>query len=143
MSEGHTIIFGSPQANVQYKERRAAYVVIVNDKGEVATVGSRHKRFLPGGGSAPFEAAEETIVREVREELALDVRLTRKIGEAVQYFYSGSDECHYKMLATFYAGEFTGETCAGACENELHWLPPEYAQRECFHECHAWAVQQS
>ena len=95
------LIFGSPEPNVQYTERRAAYVVIVNDDRLVATVKSRQKHFLPGGGSLPGEAPEDTIAREVREELARGVRLARKIGKATQYFYSGADERHYVMRATF------------------------------------------
>ena len=136
------LIFGSPEPNVQYTERRAAYVVIVNDDRLVATVKSRQKHFLPGGGSLPGEAPEDTIAREVREELARGVRLTRKIGEATQYFYSGADERHYVMRATFFAGAFTDEARGGAREHELQWLPVAEAERACFHACHAWAVRQ-
>ena len=135
------LIFGSPEPDVQYTERRAAYVVIIND-GMVAAVESAQKYFLPGGGSLPGEAPEDTIAREVREELARGVRLARKIGEATQYFYSGADERHYVMRATFFAGAFTDEARGGAREHELQWLPVAEAERACFHACHAWAVRQ-
>jgi hypothetical protein len=46
------------------------------------------------------------------------------------------------MLATFFAGEFTDDARGGMGEHELRWLPLEDAGRECFHECHAWAVAQ-
>jgi 8-oxo-dGTP pyrophosphatase MutT (NUDIX family) len=134
--------FGAPAPGALYVERRAAYVVVRDDGGRVATVAPRQKHFLPGGGSLPGETAEETIIREVREELARGVRLTRRIGEAVQHFYSGADERHYKMLATFFAGEFTDEEHGGECEHELRRLPAEDAARACFHECHAWAIAQ-
>jgi 8-oxo-dGTP diphosphatase len=94
------IIFGSPKTNVQYVERRAAYLVVING-GRVAMVKSRQKHFLPGGGSLPGESPEDTVAREVREELARGVRLFRRLGEAVQYFYSSTDDRSYKMLATF------------------------------------------
>ena len=136
------LIFGSPEPNVRYTERRAAYVVVVNDDRLVAMVESRQKYFLPGGGSLPGEAPEDTIAREVREELARGVRLARKIGEATQYFYSGADERHYVMRATFFAGAFTDESRGGAREHELHWLPLNEAERACFHACHAWAARQ-
>lgn len=136
-----TVLFGSPEPNVQYTQRRAAYVVIVNGRGEVATVRPRRQHFLPGGGSLPGEGPEETIAREVREELARGVRLTRGIGEAVQYFYSADDRRHYEMRAVFFAGEFTEEARDGAAEHELHWLLVAEAERACFHECHAWAVR--
>jgi 8-oxo-dGTP pyrophosphatase MutT (NUDIX family) len=138
-----TLIFGSPEPNVQYTERRAAYVVIVTEDEEVAMVKSRRKHFLPGGGSLSGEAPEETIVREVSEELARSVRLIRKLGEAIQYFYSSADDRHYKMLAVFFAGEFTDEPCVGMGEHELHWLPVREAEQSCFHACHAWAIRQA
>ena len=137
-----TLIFGSPEPSVQYTERRAAYVVIVNDVGEVAMVESRQKHFLPGGGSLSGESPEETIVREVCEELARSVRLVRRIGKVIQYFYSDADDRHYKMLAVFFAGEFTDEPCDIKGEHELHWLPVTESEKSYFHACHAWAVRQ-
>ena len=137
-----TLTFGSPEPGIQYTERRAAYVLIINDNVEVAMVKGRRKHFLPGGGSLPGEAPEDTAIREVREELARSVRLVRALGEAIQYFYSTADDRHYKMLASFFAGEFTDEPGADTGEHELYWLPTEEAEQSCFHACHAWAVRQ-
>lgn len=134
-------VFGVREPGVQYAERLAAYAVVFNAGGEVAAVvGSRQKHFLPGGGSLPGEGPEETITREVSEELGRGVRLTRAIGEALQYFYSEADERHYEMRATFFAGEFT-EGPGGACEHELRWLPASEAEGAFFHACHAWAAR--
>jgi 8-oxo-dGTP diphosphatase len=137
------LTFGSPASGVRYAARRAAYVVVVSGDGRIATVESRQKHFLPGGGSLAGEAAEETVAREVREELARGVRLTRKLGEVVQYFYSDADGRHYKMLATFFTGEFTGGARGSGGEHELRWLPVADAERSCFHECHAWAARRA
>jgi 8-oxo-dGTP pyrophosphatase MutT (NUDIX family) len=134
-------IFGTPELNVQYTERRAAYLVVIND-GLVAMVRSRQTHFLPGGGSNPGESMEETVMREVQEELAQGVRLLRRIGEAIQYFYSAADDRHYKMLATFFAGEFTGDAGESPGEHELEWIPLAMIEQACFHECHAWAARQ-
>lgn len=136
------LIFGSQSPNVHYTERRAAYLVVIND-GMVAMVKSGESYFLPGGGSEAGEAAEETVVREAREELARGVNSLRLVGEAVQYFYSTVDDMHYKMLATFFAGEFTDELFETGGEHELAWLPLAEVERACFHECHAWAVHLS
>jgi|ERR1700682_1338444 len=146
------VIFGSPELYVQYTERRAAYVVIVTNDGRVAMVnGGRTasggpNAFLPGGGSLPGEAPEDTVAREVAEELERGVRLSRKLGEVTQYFYSNSDDRHYKMQAVFFAGEFTEGACgAGSVsgEHELCWLPATEAAEACFHACHAWAIHQA
>ena len=137
------VVFGSAEPVVQYVERRAAYVVVARDDKVAAVVGARGKYFLPGGGSLPGETPEETVTREVSEELARGVRLTHKVGEAVQYFYSGADERQYRMRATFFAGEFTDEVRGGACEHELSWLSAEEAERAFFHACHAWAARRA
>lgn len=136
------IVFGAREPGVQYAERRAAYVVIVAAGGKVAAVGSSQKQFLPGGGSLPGEAPEETIAREVFEELGRGVLLTREIGEAVQYFYSGDDARHYEMRATFFAGVFTDDAPGVAREHDLRWLPLAEAEEAFFHACHAWAAYQ-
>ena len=135
-----TLIFGSPKLDVQRAERRAAYVVVIRGD-KVAVVQSHDKHFLPGGGSLPLETPEETVVREVYEELGRGLHLIRKLGEAIQYFYSSDDDRHYEMRATFFAGEFTDELRAG--EHQLHWLPRARAAQSCFHECHAWAISQA
>src|SRR5919205_1099974 len=122
------LIFGSPEPDVQYTERRAAYVVVVGDDGLFAAVKSRQKYFLPGGGSLRGEAPEDTVAREVREELARGVRLIRKVGEATQYFYSDADSRHYVMRATFFAGALTDDVRGGVREHELQWLPVAEAE---------------
>ena len=136
------LVFGSPEPNVQYSERRAAYVVITRHS-EVAVVKSGQRYFLPGGGSLPCEAPEETAVREVQEELARCVRLLGSLGEATQYFYSSEDDRHYKMQAVFFAGEFTNDGCGGTGEHQLNWLPITETEQAYFHECHSWAVRQA
>jgi 8-oxo-dGTP diphosphatase len=135
------LIFGSPEPNVQYTERRAAYVVITAADGRVAVVKSGQKFFLPGGGSLPDEIPEDTAVREVQEELARRLRLIRRIGEATQYFYADADDRYYRMRAVFFRGEFTDESCGGTGEHELYWLPVLEVEHNCFHACHAWAIR--
>ena len=136
------LIFGSPEPSIQYTERRAAYVVVTTGD-KVAMVRDGQKYFLPGGGSLPGEAPEDTVAREVYEELARRVRLIHKIGEAIQYFFAAADDRHYQMLATFFAGEFTDEPSSGTGEHDLHWLPVTESELACFHACHAWAVSQA
>lgn len=140
---GKELIFGSQKPGVSYTERRAAYVVITNN-GNFAAVRPQQKYFLPGGGSLLGETSEDTISREVAEELARSVRLVRKISEVIQYFYSAADGQYYKMRATFFVGEFTDESCGSSKgENELCWLTKVEAEDAFFHECHTWATRQT
>ncbi len=134
--------FGFVQPDVFYTERRAAYAVIVDGQARVAAVKGREKYFLPGGGSLPNEDAEETVLREVREELAQDARIVRTIGHAVQYFYAVPDDRYFRMHAVFFVAELT-EALRGLPpgEHELFWLPGNEAEGAFFHTSHAWAVR--
>jgi 8-oxo-dGTP diphosphatase len=134
-----TVVFGSPTPGLSYTERPAAYVVVMNSVGMVAVVHGKRGYFLPGGGSLPNEAPEETVLREVREELARGIRILRRLGEAVQYF--SAEAQHFKMHAVFFAAEFTDEP-SGCGEHELHWLQMAQAEGEFFHESHVWAIRQ-
>ncbi len=64
--------------------------IVLNAEGEVLLV--RHsyggrKWFLPGGGHRGEESPDETMVREMREETGLEIRVTGLVGV---YFYTGA-----------------------------------------------------
>ncbi|HYY42059.1 MAG TPA: NUDIX hydrolase [Pyrinomonadaceae bacterium] len=131
-------IFGVPVEGAAYQPRPAAYAVIKTAGGAVAAVRSKSGYyFLPGGGARTDETAAETVRRELREELAREVRLVRELGRAVQYFCA--DGVYYRMAAVFFATEFAGEP-TGAGEHQLHWLQAEELTTAFFHQCHVWAV---
>jgi 8-oxo-dGTP pyrophosphatase MutT (NUDIX family) len=133
--------FGARLKGVAYTERPAAYAVVAGANETVAAVqGTSGMIGLPGGGSLPGETPEETVRREVREELARSVRLVRRIGEATQFFYAAADDCHYKMLGVFFLAEFPAEP-DGQGEHDLFWLPLAEAISAFFHESHAWAAR--
>ena len=132
-------VFGSLNPAIEYKPRQAAYAVITDPKGRIATVKANSGYFLPGGGSLAGETAEQTIKREVKEELGREVRIVSQIGEAVQYFYA--DGQHYRMEAIFFAAEFISEAM-GVCEHELEWVELRGMEGEFYHQSHAWAVCQ-
>jgi len=133
--------FGTRLEGVPYADRPAAYAVVAGEGGTVAAVkGRSDKLFLPGGGALPGETVEETLRREVREELARSVRLVRTIGAATQYFYAADDDRYYKMAAVFFLAEFPDEP-TGQGEHDLFWLPLAEADKALFHQSHGWAVR--
>lgn len=132
-------VFGQRRGGVAYRPRRAAYAVIEGDGGMIATVGHKGNHFLPGGGCHEGETPEETLVREVREELTREVRILGRMGEAVQYFVA--DGCDYRMTAVFFRAEFVGEP-TGQGEHQLCWLKKSDIEAAFFHQCHAWAAAQ-
>lgn len=138
-STAHISTFGSQMFGIEYENRPAAYAVIKNDEGAFAVVGEGSGYFLPGGGSETVESPEETVNREVKEEIGRSIRIARKIGEAIQYFHA--EGRFYQMNAVFFAAEFTDELfIEGECE--LLWLTPVELGQKLFHECHKWAITQ-
>jgi 8-oxo-dGTP diphosphatase len=139
-SDGAILTFGVMNSDIAYTPRPAAYAVIMDQQGRIAAVTGKHGYFLPGGSSLTDETPEQTIRREVREELAHEVRIVSQTGEAIQYFIA--DHQHYRMEAHFFAAEFVGGA-KGTGEHGLHWLAAETVGEMLYHESHAWAVSQS
>jgi 8-oxo-dGTP diphosphatase len=134
--------FGPFDPSLQYRERRAAYVVILAESGAVAAVRGREKFFLPGGGTEAGETAESTIHRELQEELARRVCLLANLGQATQYFYARQEDQHYRMEAEFFLAEFASEP-EGVGEHQLHWIPLVEVEAAFYHLCQVWAIQQA
>lgn len=137
----HIPTFGAPVAGVTYEQRLAAYAVIRNGAGAIAAVHVPAGYWLPGGGALPGETPEETVVREVREELGCTLHLVNKIGEAVQYFFAATGSRYYAMQAVFFRAELAAGTL-GPAEYEVCWLDVSHPAPMFFHACHDWAVRQ-
>ena len=142
LSGSHALTFGSPVAGVAYEKRRAAYAVIRSHTGTIAAVRAPAGYWLPGGGAIAGETPEETVVREVREELGRELRLVSKIGEAIQYFFASADSKYYAMRAVFFRAELA-EVPLGPGEYELCWLNASQPTPLFVHASHDWAVRQA
>jgi 8-oxo-dGTP diphosphatase len=132
------VTFGTVAPDVEYRNRPAAYAVIFDAAGRVAVVKGARGYFLPGGGSLSNETPEDTVRREVREELGSEVSIRRRIGEAIQYF--SADDVNYRMHANFFRADLEGEP-TGVGEYEPEWLSVEEVEELFFHQCHVWAVK--
>jgi len=142
LSGSHVLTFGSPVAGVAYEKRLAAYAVIRSRTGTIAAVRAPAGYWLPGGGALAGETPEETVVREVREELGRELRLVSKIGEAIQYFFASADSKYYAMRAVFFRAELA-EVPLGPGEYELCWLNASQPTPLFVHASHDWAVRQA
>jgi ADP-ribose pyrophosphatase YjhB (NUDIX family) len=146
MDDPHAPVFGAAPEGVVCRPRVGAYAIIRGTGGRVAavraTVGGRAGCWLPGGGAESGESPEETVVREIREELGRDARLLGRAGEAIQYFYAAGDGCWYRMHAVFFTAELVGEP-AGPAEHEPCWIDPAREAESFLHACHAWAASRS
>ncbi|HEU4388363.1 MAG TPA: NUDIX domain-containing protein [Blastocatellia bacterium] len=127
--------FGTRLAQVTYEPRDAAYIVVGDREGRIASVkSSGGKYFLPGGGALPGETPEQTIQREIAEELALTVRIGRRIAEVVQLFRA--EGRYYEMRPLFSMGNssarpaeflsttFTGSAPARSIERSFMKVTP-------------------
>ncbi|HTV35660.1 MAG TPA: NUDIX hydrolase [Xanthobacteraceae bacterium] len=81
---------------------------------------------LPGGGVELGETLEEAVVREVREETALDVQPIALAGyrQAIARDAKGAVERHFVILP-FAARWISGEISLNEELAEAHWLSPE------------------
>jgi 8-oxo-dGTP diphosphatase len=80
---------------------------------------------LPGGGVELGETLEEAVIREVKEETALDVEPVALAGyrQAIARDGSGAVERHFVILP-FAARWIAGEVALNDELGEAHWLEP-------------------
>jgi 8-oxo-dGTP diphosphatase len=80
---------------------------------------------LPGGGVELGETLEEAVIREVKEETALDVEPVALAGyrEAIARDAVGAVERHFVILP-FAARWLAGEVALNEELAEAHWLDP-------------------
>jgi 8-oxo-dGTP diphosphatase len=81
---------------------------------------------LPGGGVELGETLEEAVIREVREETALEVRPVALAGyrQAIARDAEGKVERHFVILP-FAARWISGEVSLNEELAEAHWLLPD------------------
>ena len=81
---------------------------------------------LPGGGVELGETLEQAVVREVREETALEVEPIALVGyrQAIAHDDDGRVERHFVILP-FAARWIAGEVLLNEELAEAHWLKPD------------------
>jgi 8-oxo-dGTP diphosphatase len=76
---------------------------------------------FPGGKVEPDEAPEAALVREVREELAVTIR----IGEELAGPPGGWPISPALVLRLFFAEVSEGDVAPGSDHDQVRWLPPD------------------
>ena len=97
--EDQSFLCGKCQFHIYINSAAAVAALIVNDKGEILFTKRAvepHKGFLdlPGGFVDIMETSEDALVREIKEELNLDI-------EEFQYFMSSPNEYIFGGLSVF------------------------------------------
>jgi 8-oxo-dGTP diphosphatase len=136
-------VFGSPPPGLAPLVRPSAYALIIEARGRLAVVRTPSGIHLPGGGIDPGESATAAVVREVREECGLAVKVGGWAVRAVDYVHSKTHHAHYEKRCTFVDADVVGPPAApDEVDHELLWLEPHIAVRTLAHPSHAWAVGQ-
>lgn len=112
-----------------YRLRKSARAILFNNEGCIATQYLNTYNFhkLPGGGVEKDELVEDTLKREVTEEVGCNLEIVRPVGMVIEY------RNKYKLIHISYCyvanvlGKI-GDSHLGGFEikegQETLWLPP-------------------
>ncbi len=100
-----------------------AAVCLRDDAGRVLTVRKRGTAafMLPGGKLEPGESAAEAGVREVREEVGLELDGVRPLGHFVA---DAANEPGHLVDSTVFTADLPGPPAAAGEIEELRWVDP-------------------
>jgi 8-oxo-dGTP diphosphatase len=92
---------------------RTATAIMIYPKNKILLIKRSTTPFvgywaLPGGRSEPGEPVEQTVVREVKEETGIEVRVVRKVGEYHEQGTESGQEYDYHA-ACFWVEPLRGE----------------------------------
>jgi ADP-ribose pyrophosphatase YjhB (NUDIX family) len=106
---------------------RGVKVMLLNDKGELLLIrnsyGNSQVFVLPGGGIRPFEAPAAAAMREVREEVGVEVERLMPLSVHQSRAEGKRDTIHMFIAYTAAAPKPDGVEVAEACFFPLDALP--------------------
>lgn len=138
-------VFGTVEREVNYQERFAAYIVIADESKEniVLVQAPNGAYFLPGGEIEGNETKEETIRREMLEELGYEVVIDYYIGQADEYFHSNHRQTDFYNPGYFYAAKSWKKVSEPLEDfNQVKWFPVDEAIEKLKRGSHKWAVEE-
>jgi 8-oxo-dGTP diphosphatase len=140
---GDVPVFGHPPVGGVATVRPSAYGLAADVMGRIAVVRTPQGLFLAGGGIEPGETPHDAVVREMREECGLDVRVGSWSARAVDFVYSTTEHTHFEKRSTFLDVSVSAAGAAGSeADHELVWVTPREAITQLAHPSHRWAVTQ-
>lgn len=107
---------------------KLAWICIKDKRLLCARSKGKDSYYIPGGKREIGENDQEALIREIKEELSVDL-----LTETIEYVGTFSAQAHDKpdgvtVKITCYRGEFSGEIRANAEIEEVIWL--NYADKE-------------
>ena len=120
-----------PRPNPNDLRRTGADAAVFDDRGRLLLQkrSDFHVWGLPGGSIEVGETVTQAVVREVKEESGLDVRVVRLIGvysepQQTTTKYPSGDVVHYVSL-TFECAATGGALRTDAESDAAKWFPPD------------------
>ena len=131
--------FGEKIKGIEYSKRPGSYGVIIKDNRIVVVKSSGYNTyFLVGGGIDEGEGERETLRREATEEIGFQIEVQDKIGEAIEYFFSKTEEKYTIKQCHFYRVSLQNKTEEG--KHELAWITGDELDRM-HHESYRWILE--
>lgn len=135
--------FGSDQSGFAAIVRPSAYAILVDVTQRIAVVETPVGMYLPGGGQEPGESMQETIVREAREECALQVQPGLWQVHAVEHVDSVSENLHFEKRSTFVEAAVLDVLQEQAeLDHRIVWMTVADALLSLTPLSHRWAVSE-
>ncbi|MFR0822098.1 MAG: NUDIX hydrolase [Clostridia bacterium] len=101
---------------------KIAYIYIQNQKILSSLSKGKDTYYIPGGKREKSETDEQTLIREVKEELSVDIQ-----KETIQYYGTFEAQAHGKaegiiVKMTCYTADYAGILKPNSEIQELRWL---------------------
>lgn len=108
---------------------KLAYILIKDGKILTTLSKGKDRWYIPGGKREAGETDEEALIREVKEELAVDIR-----AETIRYYGTFEAQAHGKpegtiVRMTCYEAEFDGELKASSEIAEFAFVSYEWKNK--------------
>ncbi|MEZ4647400.1 MAG: NUDIX domain-containing protein [Candidatus Eisenbacteria bacterium] len=138
-SDAGVRVFGKAYAGVEYRPRPAVYALIDRGDGRIAIMRVNGQAFLPGGGAESGESWEETIRREVLEEMGWAIHSLEPLMRTTEFLQPTPVRTATRIDATFVRAALA-ERVADPIEDDhfLDWLDPADASEILTHRSHSW-----
>lgn len=132
--------FGVKKEGVTYIQRPGAYLIAFNDEKKIAVDVYRGKYLFPGGGLDPDETADAGLVRELREELGVEVLSPHVVARANEYV--DAFDGYFNKMFTFYTGKLAGNNLVSLEEGHTFlWVTPEEFRQNARHPAQVWVLE--
>ncbi|QBS43559.1 NUDIX hydrolase [Nocardia sp. CS682] len=125
-----TDYYNSPTAPTPNSIKVAVSALVRDDQGRILMIrrSDNNKYSIPGGGLEAGETVSEAVVREVKEETGIDVRVTDIIGvfsnpgHVIAY---DDGEVRQEFSICFHAEPVGGKLQTSIESHEVSWVAPE------------------